>query len=432
MLAKVCRIRIGGRPFLLLCAVVLGCIATVGLGRHSAPAETPPAALRLPTISVARAATGTIVDTVLIAGTLVARNEVLVSPEIDGLAIIDLLADAGDTVVRGQELARLARDALDAQLAQNAASIERARATIAQAGSQIAEAEANRTQASSAYDRSRALRDRGNVAPAALEQTQANARIAAARVDAARQAMHLAETDLTLAEAQRRELLVKLSQTSIRATADGVINRRTARLGALASMSGDPLFSIIGDGRIELEADVPETVLARIKAGQTATVRPVGRSDTIKAQVRLIVPEVDATSRLGRVRLALDPVPGLTIGTYARGTIEIERRETTLIPSSAILQAADGAIVQTVHDGIVETRAVTVGLNADSKTEVLDGVKPGEDVIAISGTFVRDGDRVTPAPWCAQPNDNASAAPGSTRPGPTRQDPTRPGTDGTC
>ena len=56
-----------------------------------------------------------------------------------------------------------------------------------------------------------------------------------------------------------------------------------------------------------------------------------------------------------------------------------------------------------VRDGVVETRSVTLGLKADAKAEIRKGIDPGEQVIAISGTFVRDGDRVTPVPLSAVP-----------------------------
>ena len=81
----------------------------------------------------------------------------------------------------------------------------------------------------------------------------------------------------------------------------------------------------------------------------------------------------------------------------------MDRRDGTLVPLSAVLYRPDGPIVQVVRDGIVETRSVTVGLKADAKAEIRRGIDPGEQVIAISGTFVRDGDRVTPVPLSGVP-----------------------------
>jgi len=391
---------------LLLCAALLGLPTT---SPASAAEPAPVATPKPPSVSVTTAESGTLAETILLTGTLVARDEVMVGAEIDGLAITELLAEEGDKVARGQVLARLSRDMLDAQLAQNAASISRAVAGIAQAKNQIAEAEATARQTDAAFARARALVERGNTTTENLEQREAASLVARARVLAAEDALRLAQSDKELAEAQRREIQVRLARTEIKAPAAGTISRREAKLGALVSSSAEPLFRIIGAGTIEVEADVPEMSLARLRVGQKALVRPAGIEEPVPARVRLVSPEVNRTSRLGRVRLAVNPVPGLAIGAFARGTVEVDRRDGTLVPLSSVLYRPEGAIIQVVRDGIVETRSVTVGLKADGKAEIRKGIDPGEQVIAISGTFVRDGDRVTPVPLSAAP---VSAVPG--------------------
>jgi HlyD family secretion protein len=164
----------------------------------------------------------------------------------------------------------------------------------------------------------------------------------------------------------------------------------------LASLTARPLFRIIRNGTIELEAEVPEVALARLSVGQEAVVRPAGRSEAVPARVRLIVPEVDRTTRLGRVRLALEPTPGLTVGVFARAAIEADRREAVLVPAASVLYGPGNAAVQVIDDGFVETRPVVLGLQADGRAEIRKGVVAGEYVVALSGTFVRNGDRVTP------------------------------------
>jgi HlyD family secretion protein len=388
---------------LLLCAALLGWPAA-----HTAGAADPAlvAAPKPPSVSIAAAASGTLAETILLTGTLVARDEVMVGAEIDGLAITELLAEEGDKVTRGQVLARLSRDMLDAQFAQNAAALSKALAAIAQGRNQIAEAEATARQADAAFARARSLEERGNTTAETLEQREAASLVARARVSVAEDALRLAQADKELAEAQRREIQVRLARTEIRALAAGTISRREAHLGALVSSAAEPLFRIIGGGTVEVEADVPEILLARLRVGQTALVRPSGMDEPVPARVRLVSPEVNRTSRLGRVRLSVDPVPGLAVGAFARGTVEVDRRDGTLVPLSAVLYRHDGAVIQVVRDGIVETRSVTVGLKADGKAEVRKGVDPGEQVIAISGTFVRDGDRVTPVPLSTGPGQS--------------------------
>jgi len=390
----------------LLCAAILSwpvVFAQPALPAQPAiAADAMPAAPKPPSVSVVKAETGTIAETILLTGTLVARDEILVNAEVEGLALVELLAEEGDKVQRGQVLARLSRDMLDAQLAQNTATISRAAAAIAQARNQIMEAEANAKQAEAAYVRAQTLKERGNASTETLEQREAVARVSRARVAASEDALRLAEADKVLAEAQRRELQVRLARTEIKAPASGIISRRTARIGSLVSVAGEPLFRIIGAGAIEVEADVPETSLARLRVGQPASVRPAGMTEPVPAKVRLVAPEVSRTSRLGRVRLAVDPgpvsgpVPGLAVGAFARGSVEVARSEGTLVPNSAVLYRPDGAVVQIVRDNTVETRPVVVGLKAEGKVEIRKGVVPGEEVVAVSGTFVRDGDRVTP------------------------------------
>ncbi len=367
-----------------MAAVLLLCLA----GAAPPPAEPMP-----PAVTVTRATHGSIAETAVLTGTLVPREEVLVSPQIEGLAITDILAEEGDLVTAGQVLARLSRDVLDATVAQNAAQVARADAAIAQARSSIAEAQANRVQADLALARTRDLLSGGNASRETFEQRQAAASGATARFDAATNLLRVAEADRALADAQRRELLVRLARTDLRAPVAGRISRRIARQGAVVMGAGDPLFRIIQDDAVELEADVPEVSLAKLRPGQPAAITTVGGPRA--GRVRLVSPEVNRTTRLGRVRVAVDAQGGLVIGSFARASVEVARHEGVLAPLSAVLFQPDGAVIQVVRDGLVETRKVQVGLRGGGQAEITGGLQEGDAVVAVSGTFIRGGDRVT-------------------------------------
>ena len=216
-------------------------IALLGLlvAASSAWAQTP----HPPSVSVVSATVGSIAENVVLTGTLVPREEVLVSPQLDALAITEVLAEEGDRVAANQVLARLSHDVLDATIAQNVAQVARAEAAVAQARSTIAENQANRVQVDLALTRTRELLSNGNASRETFEQRQASASMIAARIEASQNALREAEADVALARAQGQELQVRLARTDIRAPVGGIVSRRTARLGSVVAGSGGAAVS---------------------------------------------------------------------------------------------------------------------------------------------------------------------------------------------
>jgi len=199
-----------------------------------------------------------------------------------------------------------------------------------------------------------------------------------------------------LTEAQRRELQLRVAKTEIKAPTDGLVLSRSARIGAIVSGGGEPLFRLAEDGAIELEAQVPEAELAQIAVGQPVKVTVQGAPEGIQGSVRLVAPRIDNTSRLGRLRVALPADVKVNAGAFARGTVELARREVVAIPVSAVVTTAGEATTQVVVDGKIQTRPIKTGISGRGLVEVVDGVVAGEAVVLRAGTFVRDGDAVTP------------------------------------
>lgn len=336
-----------------------------------------------------------VVETATVTGTLVPRLEVLVSPEIEGLRIVELLADEGDRVKKGQVLVRLSRETLDAQIAQSDAALARSEASIAQAQAQISQSQANVSYTTLDLERARTLLGRGSSTQAIVDQKTSAARVAQAQLQAAKDALAAAQADRKSLEAQRRELMVRVSRAEVRTPEGGIISRRTAKLGATASAAAEPLFRIIANGEIELDAEIPEQQMYDVKAGQTASV-VLADGSKIPGKLRLLSPEVDRSTRLGRVRIALEDSSRARIGAFARAVIEIRRSQAITVPSSAVIYDDGKASVQTVAAGVVKTKQVTLGLIANGNAEVVKGLNEGEDVIVRAGPFLRDGDAVTP------------------------------------
>jgi HlyD family secretion protein len=351
-------------------------------------------------VSVVQVGPAAFTETVLATGSLVAREEILVGPEVEGLRVTEVLADEGQGVKQGDVLARLVADTLDAQVAQNDAALARTAAAIAQAKSAIVQAEARLAESHNAYERAKPLRAAGHMTEAVFDQREQAARTAEAQLAAAQDGLRVAEAERAQVEAQRRELTWRRGRVEVKAPADGIVSRRMARVGGYAAGAAEPMFRVVAKGEVELDAEVVETRLAAIAIGQKARVEVAGLGE-VTGTVRLVSPEVDKSTRLGRVRIFLGDNPGLRVGAFGRASIETATSSGLAVPAAAVLHGPNGATVQVVRGNRVETRAVKTGLSASALVEVRNGLADGDLVVTRAGTFLRDGDTVRPVPAAA-------------------------------
>jgi len=381
----------------LLAAVGVALALIVQPAAKRPPQASSEATLAAP-VTVVRVARAHFSETVLVTGSLVAREEVLVGPEVEGLRVTEVLADEGMRVKKGDVLARLVSDTLEAQLAQNDAALARAQAASAQARSGIVQAEARLLEANNAFERAKPLRAAGHLAESAYDQREQAARTAEAQLLAARDGLKVAEAEKGQIEAQRRELLWRRGRTEVIAPADGIVSRRMARIGGFAAGSAEPMFRIVANAEVELDAEIPETRLSAVRVGQPARLEVAGVVGEVIGSVRLVSPEIDKNTRLGRVRVYLGDNGALRVGSFARGVIETATGEGLALPLTAVLFGSEGPLAQLIRNNRVETRKISVGLATGSMVEVRAGLSQGDLVVARSGTFLRDGDLVRPLP----------------------------------
>ena len=357
-----------------------------------APREVEP-----PAVTVVKAETRRFTDRLFVSGTLTAREEVMVAPKIADLTVVEIDAEDGDHVKQGQLLAKLDRKQLNAQLAQNDAAIARAEASINQATSLVAQSASQLDWAASEYERAQKLGP-GVMAASTVEQRQINQKTAQAALSAAKDALAVAQADLKARQADREELMVRIGRTEVRAPVNGVISRRSARIGALAAPSGEPLFRIISDDAIDLVADVPEQWLPRLKLGMSATLKLPGVEKPVAGAVRLVDQEVDKAARTGKARIALSDVSHARLGAFASGELDLASRDGVAAPTTAVKRDGDEGVALVVKDGKVEARRVKLGIVEGDQVEILSGVKPGETLVARAGSFLRPGDKVRAMP----------------------------------
>lgn len=365
------------------------------MGKEAKTTKQEIATTAPPAVTVVEVAESDFAEKVAVSGSLVARDEILVAPEVEGFRVLELRADEGDRVKKGDVLATLAQESLDAQLAQNDAALARADAAISQAESQIVEATARVQEAKAAFDRAKPLKSSGYLSESTYDQREAAAKSADAQLVAAQDGLTLAKAEKAQVEAQRRELAWRRANTSVTAPADGLVSRRNARIGGMASVASEPMFRIIARGEVELDAEVIETELGKVAIGQKALIKVAGNGE-VAGKVRLVSPEVDSTTRLGRVRIFLGDDPKLHIGSFARGTIDTAQGHGLAVPSSAVSFDVEGAYVQVVTNNRVERRSIKTGLVSGGNVEVREGLKKGDVIVAKAGTFLRDGDTIRP------------------------------------
>jgi multidrug efflux pump subunit AcrA (membrane-fusion protein) len=150
------------------------------------------------------------------------------------------------------------------------------------------------------------------------------------------------------------------------------------------------MFRIAVNNEIELDAEVPSVHILKLNPGATARISRDGAPDLV-GRVRLVSPQIDRTSQLGKVRIALTANPSLKVGMFARANIDAKRSCGVAVPHTAI----DRLTVQVVKGGnTIETRKVRVGLSSETSTEILEGLDVGEVVVADAGTSLHDGDQV--------------------------------------
>ena len=297
-------------------------------------------------------------------GTVVAWREMPIGSETGGLAVVDVAVDEADWVVKGQTLARLNRRVLMAQIVQQRAAISEAAATL-----ENAKSDARRAHTVTS----------GVISQQTIEQRDTLVKTTTAKLAGAR--------------ALLLEYAAKLSQTNIVAPTDGRVAKRSATLGQVVQV-GTELFRLIQDGRVEVDALVPEADLLQIKAQQV--VRVIGPDgQTSGGKVRLVAPTVDARSRLGTVHVELPATTELKPGMFVRAEIDTQGATALAVPLRALIWRDGKAAVFAVgDDGTVTLKTITTGRKTSSLVEVLKGVVTGERIVVEGAGLLNDGDRV--------------------------------------
>src|SRR5262245_16894779 len=301
-------------------------------------------------------------------GNIAAWQEAIIGSEISGFRLTQVLANVGDRVKKGQVLARVDDDTVEAELAQSKAALAEAQATAA-------EATAN-------ADRARQMGPLGAFTKQQINQYFTAEKTAASRVVAARAKMQADE--------------LRLSHIRVVSPDDGVISARTATVGSLTAANQE-LFRLIRGGRLEWRAEVTATELGRIVPGLAAYIVPPGSTSAtrIEGKVRMVAPTVDPQTRNAIVYVDLPADSPARAGMFARGEFLLGTGSALTLPQSAIVQRDGFSYVHRIDAGDrVAQVKVTIGRRSGDRVEITSGLDVGARVVASGGAFLADGDQV--------------------------------------
>lgn len=358
----------------LAALVAAGAFFFAGSGTPK-PAEAPKAAVKAAlTVSLTAPQTLDWPQVLPANGNVVAWQEAVIGAEIANFRITEVRAQVGDTVKKGQVLARIASDTVASELAEATAA--------------VAEAQASAAEARGNAERATELKAKGFYSSQLNTQYQT--------------AQHTAAARLAAAKARQQAAEVKMGKTAVLAPDDGVISARSATVGSL-TQPGQELFRLIRGGRLEWRAEVPSADLASLKPGLPAVLtNPNGQ--TVKGTVRAVAPSVDPQTRNGLVYVDLPVTDAVRAGMFARGEFELAQRPALTLPQTAVVLREGFAYVFRL-EGADRVAQVKVGLGRrlGERVEIVSGLAPEARVVASGVGFLADGDAVKVVTGSTQP-----------------------------
>lgn len=364
-------------------------------------------------------------------GTVQPVQTVNLSPRTAGI-LQELYIEQGDGVEAGQLIARMKSDDIEAQVAQNRASVAEAQAQLAEvrrgsrpeeiaqaeaavdaSQAQLRDAEARLDLARSQFERNQQLFERGAIAETDLDSARRELRSAQASYDQGQaqvqeardrlqdvrtlpepEAVDQAQARLNRAQAQLQAAQVQLNETQIRAPFDGIITQKFATEGAFvtpttsaseASSATSTAIVALAKG-LEVLAEVPEADISQIRPGQSVEIQADAFPDEVfKGVVHLIAPEAIERQNVTLFQVRVDLLTGQEqLRSNMNVTVDFigDRLEDALVvPTVAIVtQAGQTGVLVPGDQKDIRFRPVTLGPQVGDQIQILSGIDPGQRV----------------------------------------------------
>lgn len=349
--------------------------------RKKAAEVTGPA--KLPSVAVAVVEKKDVPQVVQINGVVRAQSEAQVFPKMPG-RVTRVAVEVGQAVKAGDTLAVLESVDLSWRVKQAEAQLK-----AAQAG--LENAKVQQKTATRSWERAQNLKAKGAIAQADFEQAEAGFQLSGVGVQAAEAQVALAEAALGLANQA-------FADSRITAPFAGVVAKKSVELGSQASPA-QAAFVVQDQTALKMQGTVPASDVARLKKGMPVKIvvdELPGR--VLDGQVASIAPSLESETRRAQIEVSLKPAEGLLPNMFGRAEIGFgEQAGALVVPSTAVISTADGAIMYAVRGNKAELVKPKLGSRVGALIVVEEGLEAGDKVIISGDTGLQDGAAVAVA-----------------------------------
>jgi len=353
-------------------------------------------------------------------GILYPQDQTSVMPNISK-PVIKFHVNRGDHVKQGQLLAVLESRDLEAAVANAKAQVNQADANLhstrlAAVPESVVKAttdvESDRQQMEAAQkllNNQQKLFEQGALAERRVDEARVQYVSAKAQFDAAQEHLRAlqqvsredqiaaAQAQLDAAKAQQQSAEAQLGYSRITSPKSGVIADRPLYEGEMAA-PGTPLLTVMDISRVVARINIPQSQSSAVKVGQAADVIPAEGGDAVPGKVIVVSPATDPASTTVQVWVQIDnPGERLKPGASVHAKIIVELfKNATTVPVTAILPGETGgtAVLVISADSVAHRRPVQVGVREGDKVQILNGCRPGEEVVVVGGLGVDDKAKV--------------------------------------
>ncbi|MFI5132908.1 MAG: efflux RND transporter periplasmic adaptor subunit [Chitinophagales bacterium] len=373
-------------------------------------------------VATEKAAKRTIIETVNASGKIYPEVEVKISPDISG-EITELNVEEGDTVKKGQTLARIYADIYALQKDEAASRVNQSQATVANSESAIEALKANLDQAKQSYDRNKTLYDQKVISKSELEQYETAYRSALATYNAGKQNIKSLQATMQSSQTELTKANKDLIRTTLTAPMNGVISSLKVKKGERVSGNsftlGTEMMTVSDMSLLEVRVDVGENDIVKINIGDSADVEVDAYNNRkFKGVVTKIASSTktnaatatsnDVTNYEVRIRLDKDSYKDLITKTFpfrpgmnASADIKTRRHDNVLsVPINAVNARVKGSDKNLADKKKEDSKmkednnGVQDQMNTSSEDEMEEVVfvlqKDGKVKKAVVKTFIQD------------------------------------------